>query len=197
MYRHHQHHHRGRERADLAGMFWAARFGRRDDFARGFEDMRRGGRRRMFDGGELRLILLKLIEEQPRHGYDLIRELETRSGGAYSPSPGVIYPSLTLLADMDLIGEETSEDAGRKKFAITDAGRAHLAERAEEVSAAFARLQSLADLRERTDAAPIARAMHNLKHALHNRLSQPGVDKAAVLEVAALIDEAAGKIERL
>jgi DNA-binding PadR family transcriptional regulator len=109
----------------------------------------------------------------------------------------VIYPSLTLLADMGFIAEGAAEDAGRKRFAITEAGRAHLAEHADEVAAAFARLQRLADLRERTDAAPIARAMHNLKHALHNRLSQAGVDKAAVLEVAALIDEAASKIERL
>ena len=151
----------------------------------------------MFDSGELRLVLLKLVEEQPRHGYDLIRELEDRSGGAYSPSPGVVYPTLTLLADMGLAEEAPAADGGaRKLFAITEAGRAHLAERAEEVAAAFARLKSLAELRERTDAAPIARAMQNLRLALHNRLSQPGVDNAAVLEVAALIDEAAGKIER-
>ncbi|NWM55099.1 PadR family transcriptional regulator, partial [Escherichia coli] len=59
----------------------------------GFGHGERGGRRRMFDGTELRLILLKLIEEQPRHGYDLIREIEERSGGAYAPSPGVVYPT--------------------------------------------------------------------------------------------------------
>ncbi|WP_447514071.1 PadR family transcriptional regulator, partial [Clostridioides difficile] len=59
----------------------------------------------MFDGTELRLILLKLIEEQPRHGYDLIREIEERSGGAYAPSPGVVYPTLTMLDDMGLIEE--------------------------------------------------------------------------------------------
>src|SRR6218665_2664594 len=90
----------------------------------------RGGRRRMFDGTELRLILLKLIEEQPRHGYDLIREIEERSGGAYAPSPGVVYPTLTMLADMDLIEEAKSEGA-KKQFAITEAGTAHLAERTE------------------------------------------------------------------
>src|SRR5690606_25340682 len=66
----------------------------------------RGGRRRLFDGGELRLVLLKLIGDQPRHGYDLIREIEDKTGGAYAPSPGVIYPTLTLLADMGLIEEE-------------------------------------------------------------------------------------------
>jgi DNA-binding PadR family transcriptional regulator len=87
-----------------------------------------GGRRRMFDGGELRLVLLKLIEETPRHGYDLIREIEDRSGGAYAPSPGVIYPTLTLLADMGLIEEAKSEGA-KKLFAITHAGSVHLTEK--------------------------------------------------------------------
>src|ERR1700741_3032027 len=79
------------------------------------------GRRRMFDGGELRLVLLKLISEQPRHGYDLIREIEERTGGAYAPSPGVVYPTLTLLEDMGLIDEEKSEGA-RKLFSITKLG---------------------------------------------------------------------------
>ena len=51
--------------------------------------------RRMFDGGELRLVLLKLIADEPRHGYDLIREIEELTGGAYAPSPGVVYPTLT------------------------------------------------------------------------------------------------------
>ncbi len=72
----------------------------------------RGGRsRRMFDGSELRLVLLKLIEEQPRHGYDLIRDIEERTGGAYAPSPGVIYPTLTMLDDMGMIEEQKSEGA--------------------------------------------------------------------------------------
>jgi DNA-binding PadR family transcriptional regulator len=189
-------HHHCERRFERAAR-WAARYGRGESFSGDWERGRRGGgRRRMFDAGELRLILLKLIEEQPRHGYDLIREVEARSGGAYSPSPGVVYPTLTLLLDMGLV-EETGEGANRKLFAVTEAGRVHLAERAEEVAAAFARLQSLAEIRERTEAAPVARAIHNLRAALHNRLSQPGVDKALILEVAGLIDEAASRIERL
>lgn len=156
----------------------------------------RGGRRRLFDAGELRLVLLTLVGEQPRHGYDLIREIETRSGGAYAPSPGVVYPTMTLLLDMGLV-EERAEPPNRKVFAVTDAGRAHLAERDAEVAAALARLQALADIRGRTDAAPVARAMQNLKTALHDRLSRAGVDKAIIFEVADLIDEAARKIERL
>lgn len=157
---------------------------------------RGGERRRMFEGGELRLVLLKLIEEQPRHGYDLIREIETLSGGAYAPSPGVVYPTMTLLMDMGL-AEEQASDGPRKLLGITGAGREHLAERAGEVEIAMGRLAALARMSERTDAAPVRRAMANLKTALTDRLSQAGATRETQLEVARIIDEAAGKIERL
>ena len=156
----------------------------------------RGGRRRMFDGNELRLLLLKLIEEQPRHGYDLIREIEERSGGAYAPSPGVVYPTLTMLDDMDLIEEQKSQGA-KKQFAITEAGRAHLAERAEEVEALFARLSELGEARARHSGGPIRRAMGNLRAVLQERLSGSEVDSSTLHDVAAILDEAAQKIERL
>lgn len=154
------------------------------------------GRRRMFDGGELRLVLLSLIVEQPRHGYDLIREIEERTGGAYAPSPGVIYPTLTLLEDMGLI-EEAKDDGARKLFAITEAGKAHLAERAEEAEALLARLADLGAMREKTDGAPIRRAIGNLRSVLQHRLSRDDVDSDLLHAAAALIDEAAQKIERL
>jgi DNA-binding PadR family transcriptional regulator len=153
-------------------------------------------RRRLFDGGELRLVLLKLIAEQPRHGYELIRAIEARSGGAYAPSPGAVYPTITLLLDTGLI-EESGAGATRKAFAASAAGRAHLAQHEAEIGAALGRLQALADLRAQVDAAPVVRAMQNLKTALRNRLSQDGVEKSVALDVADLIDEAARKIERL
>jgi DNA-binding PadR family transcriptional regulator len=156
---------------------------------------RGGGRRRMFDGGELRLVLLKLIADKPRHGYDLIRAIEERTGGAYAPSPGIVYPTLTLLSEMGLIDEQLAEGA-RKLFAITPEGTAHLAEHDAEVVAMLARLDSLGAMRERTDAVPIRRAMHNLRSVLMSRLGD-GLDKERMLEATALIDEAARKIERL
>jgi DNA-binding PadR family transcriptional regulator len=162
----------------------------------GFGHGERGGRRRMFDGTELRLILLKLIEEQPRHGYDLIKEIEERSGGAYAPSPGVVYPTLTMLDDMGLIEESKSEGA-KKQFAITEAGTAHLAERTEEVEALFARLQQLAGMRARADGGPIRRAMGNLRTVLQERLAAENVDPDMLHSVAEILDEAARKIERL
>jgi DNA-binding PadR family transcriptional regulator len=156
---------------------------------------RGGGRRRMFDGGELRLVLLKLIADKPRHGYDLIRAIEERTGGAYAPSPGIVYPTLTLLSEMGLIDEQLAEGA-RKQFAVTPEGTAHLAEHDAEVVAMLARLDALGAMRERTEAVPIRRAMHNLRSVLMSRLGD-GLDKERMLEATALIDEAARKIERL
>src|ERR1051326_1639592 len=110
----------------------------------GWNGGRRGRRaRRVFEGGELRLVLLKLISDQPRHGYDLIRAIEELTGGEYAPSPGVVYPTLTLLQDMGLIDEAAGE-AARKPFQITKAGTTHLEENADEVEELFERLRDLA-----------------------------------------------------
>ena len=155
-----------------------------------------GGRRRLFDNETLRLILLKLIADEPRHGYDLIRAIEALSGEAYAPSPGVVYPTLTLLADMDLIAEQPGEGS-RKRFAITDAGRVQIEDRKAALDLALERLASLAQKAQRMDGGPVRRAMHNLRFALQNRLEKEGADEQTLLDVAALIDEAAHKIERL
>ena len=166
---------------------------RRGGFGRSGDGSRRG---RVFDSGELRLVLLKLIEEAPRHGYDLIREIEARTGGAYAPSPGVIYPTLTLLGDMGLIGEAASEGA-KKQFAITEAGRAELVAKADEVAALLNRLSAMGEQRAKTDGAPIRRAMGNLRAVLQNRLADDDVTAATLHDVAAIIDDAAQKIERM
>ena len=162
----------------------------------GVDDRKGRGRRRMFDSGELRLVLLKLIADEPRHGYDLIRAIEERTGGAYAPSPGVVYPTLTLLEDMGLIEERQSEGA-KKQFAATAAGETHLAERTEEVEALFARLDALGEERARTDSGSVRRAMGNLRHVLMNRLSEGDVDEDGIHAIVATIDEAAQKIERM
>jgi len=177
-------------------------FGRRG-FGRhghGFEAERgeggRSGRRRVFDAGELRLVLLKLIADQPRHGYELIRAIEELTGGSYVPSPGMVYPTLTMLDEMGHVAEVKSEGA-RKAFAVTAEGTAHLAERQAEVEALFARLAELATVSERTDAMPVRRAMGNLRAVLIHRLGRAGVQSATVHEAVAIIDEAAQRIERL
>jgi len=159
-----------------------------------------GGRgrraRRMFESGELRLVLLKLIADEPRHGYDLIRAIEDLTGGEYAPSPGVVYPTLTLLQDMGLIDEAPGEGT-RKAFQVTDEGRAHLDERAEEVDGLIARLSDLKP-REGSVAGPaIGRAVKNLMTALRHRVSREGLNDELLHEIAAILDEAAQRIERV
>jgi len=155
----------------------------------------RGPRGRMFNRDELRLVLLSLIGEQARHGYDLIKALEERSGGHYSPSPGVIYPALSLLADEGLVAEQASDDQ-RRKFAITEAGRAVLAEEAEAADAALERLKDLGERAERHRAPPVERAAFNLFAAVSQRMGKGGEDELAH-QVAEILDEAAQRIERL
>jgi DNA-binding PadR family transcriptional regulator len=167
-------------------------FGRDGEHGEG----RGGRRRRVFDSGELQLVLLKLIADQPRHGYELIRAIEELTGGAYVPSPGVIYPTLTLLQDMGRI-EEAAAEGPRKPFAVTADGTAELLAKKPEVEALFARLAELASMRERTDGGPVRRAMGNLRTVLLDRLGKDGVQSETMHEVAAILDEAARKIERL
>ena len=158
---------------------------------------RRGRRaRRMFEGGELRLVLLKLIADEPRHGYDLIRAIEELTGGEYAPSPGVVYPTLTLLQDMGLI-EEAAGEGPRKPFQVTDEGRSHLAERADEVEALFDRLADLKPRQSDMAGPAIGRAVRNLMTALSHRIGRNGLDEDLLHEIAAILDDAAQRIERV
>jgi DNA-binding PadR family transcriptional regulator len=175
-----------------------------DNFGGGPRGRRGGGRGgsrgRVLDSAELRLVLLKLIWEEPRHGYELIKAIEGLSGGAYAPSPGMVYPTLTLLADVGEVAE--SADGSRKRFTITDAGAKALHDEADAVTAAMARLEDLARINARTDAPPVRRAMRNLHSALGARLHRAeGEDEAVLhalqLDIAAILDEATGRIERL
>ena len=166
---------------------WSAEFG---------HGRRGGGRRRMFESGELRLVLLKLIADQPRHGYDLIRAIEELTDGTYAPSPGVVYPTLTMLQDMGLIQEAAAEGT-RKAFAVTPEGEAHLAERIEEVEALFARLSGMGEGKRRAGGHPIKRAVANLLSALWHRVTREELDEDRLHEIAAILDEAAQRIERL
>jgi DNA-binding PadR family transcriptional regulator len=155
-----------------------------------------GGGRRMFDGGELRLVLLKLIADEPRHGYDLIRAIEEMTGGAYAPSPGVVYPTLTMLDEMGLIGEQESEGT-KKRFAATDDGRRHLDERRDEVDALIDRLESVGGRRQRWGGSPVWRSVTNLGTAMRLRIERGDLSENTMHDIAELIDDLARKIERL
>ncbi|MGZ8997857.1 MAG: PadR family transcriptional regulator [Allosphingosinicella sp.] len=154
------------------------------------------GRRRLFEAGELRLVLLKLIADQPRHGYDLIRAIEEMTHGDYAPSPGVVYPTLTMLQDMGLV-EEAKGEGARKVFTVTAEGRAHVEEKSDEIDGLLARLEALGSDQRKAGGAPIKRSVANLLSALWHRVTRGETNDQTMHDIAAILDEAAQKIERL
>ncbi len=190
-----QHSHQRCMRGGSGGPRWSP-FGGMDG-----EGAWRGGRRRggglgrVLEQGDLRTLVLALIAEQPRHGYDLIKEIEARAGGAYAPSPGVIYPLLTLLEEMGH-AEAAPAEGGKKLFAATEAGAAFLEERKDAVAAIFARLAVIRERFADGRAPQIVRAMENLKMALRLRLERGAISDDDAQKIAAAIDAAALAVER-
>ncbi|WP_309622491.1 PadR family transcriptional regulator [Novosphingobium sp.] len=176
------------------GSGWGSDFG--DDFGTSQRGRGPRGRARMFGSGELRLVLLGLVGEAPRHGYELIKAIEELSGGNYAPSPGVVYPTLNLLTDEGLIGEQEGSGT-RKSFEITAAGRSELDTRIDEFKAIISRLTALAQDDERHSAPPLKRAMGNLFMAVRQRMTGSGFERETMHQIAEILDEAARKIERL
>ena len=150
----------------------------------------------MFEGGQLKLVLLKMVADEPRHGYELIRAIEEMTDGGYAPSPGIVYPTLTLLEDMGLIAPKKSDDT-RKTYKITKEGKKYLADNSEEVDELFGRLEDKAEKRRRGQRPEMKRAMANLMMALRNRVVEEGWDERLIDEVTEILDDAARRIERL
>jgi len=153
-----------------------------------------GVRRRFFGQGDVRLIILKLISEKPSHGYEIIKAIEDRLGGAYSPSPGIVYPALTLLEEQGLIRVETT-DGPRKLYAITPEGETELERNRATAEEIFARIAAIHARHGGGPAPQIVRAMENLKLALRLRLSQGPLAAEVVARIANLLDEAAKGVE--
>lgn len=159
---------------------------------------RGGGRNRLFDYGEMRLLVLSLISEKPTYGYELIKTIEEKFGGSYTPSPGVIYPTLTWLEEAGHIrpvGEE-----GRKSYGVTPEGEAFVtANRGtlDEILARAATADTEGKGGRRTLSMPVMRGMENLKTALRLRLRNGTLDAESEAKIATVLDEAARAIEQV
>jgi DNA-binding PadR family transcriptional regulator len=155
-----------------------------------------GGRtRRVFDQGDLRYVLLQLIAQAPRHGYELIKAIEEKFAGTYSPSPGVIYPTLTLLEELGYIRPDGAEGP-RKQFVVTPEGTAFLAANQAVVDQIFARMAEIGQAYAGGPAPEIGRAMRNLEAALTIRLGRGPLSTDEVRAVTAILDRAAGEVEQ-
>ena len=155
----------------------------------------RSGVRRALDHGHLRLRMLQLIAEAPRHGYDLIREIEARTEGAYVPSPGVIYPTLEALQDLGFVAAEA--DGTRRSFRITPDGEAELAREAETLAQIHERLGALQASEMPEDPEDVRGAMHRLRHSVIREIRGYSGDAARRRAVAEILTEAQERIAKL
>lgn len=151
---------------------------------------------RFFAQGDLRLLVLTLVGEKPRHGYEIIKAIEDRVAGAYSPSPGVIYPTLTLLEELGYVTVAAAE-GGKKLHEITSTGRAFLDLNQPALAAILARMDEAVRVAGDSPAPQIHRASENLKLALRLRTARAPLTEAQITSIAAAFDTAATTIESI
>ncbi|WP_072569666.1 PadR family transcriptional regulator [Enterobacter sp. SA187] len=155
-----------------------------------------GSRRpRFFGHGDLRLVILDLLSRNASHGYELIKAIEQLTLGHYTPSPGVIYPTLDFLQEQALIA--IGEDGGRKKIAITAAGTQWLAENAEQLGQIQARIKARSVGYLLRQDPQMKRALDNFKAVLDRKVNQENVSAAQREQIIAVIDRAALEISQL
>ncbi len=155
-----------------------------------------GGRERFFEGGHLRLVILQLIADKPSYGYEIIKAIEEQLSGGYAPSPGVIYPTLTLLEEEGL-AEVVSTEGNKKRYAATDAGRAELKANGPLLKAILGRMQEARKMFGRGRSPQIMRAMMNLQIALKMRVERGDLSAEQVGKIADAIDVAARAIDEV
>lgn len=152
-----------------------------------------GGRgARMFDSGALRLVVLGLIAEEPRHGYDIIKALEARFQGTYSPSPGAIYPMLQMLEEADLVSSQTS--GNKRLYSITPEGQAYLDENKADLDRINAQLDEASG---HIKGAVVGEELRGLRDLLMRRLRGGEMDPETAGKAVDILKKARADIEGL
>jgi DNA-binding PadR family transcriptional regulator len=169
-----------------------SRFGRHGGpWQRGFG----GGRERFLDPGDLQLLILQLLSEKPSYGYELIKSIEERLSGGYAPSPGVVYPTLTLLEERGFAQVVEPTEGGRKVFAITDAGKAELKTNEARLREITERMEHTGHAFRRGRSPQIMRAFRNLGEAVRLRMFRADLTPEQIAKIAEAIDKAAQAID--
>jgi DNA-binding PadR family transcriptional regulator len=154
-----------------------------------------GGRERLFDSGELQFVILKFLAERPSYGYELIKAIEERLAGGYAPSPGVIYPTLTLLEERGLT-EVVSSEGNRKVYGITEAGKQELSANRARLDAIFDRIEHSGRRFGRERSPEIMRAFRNLGEAIRGRMMRgENFTPEQITKIAQAINDAARTID--
>lgn len=160
----------------------------------------RGGHRRrtgrIFEQGDLKYVILRLLEEKPRHGYEVIKELEDRFNGVYSPSPGTVYPTLTMLEDLGY-AKVTQDEGGRKVYEITPEGSAYLAAHSTTVDSIFEKIARFVEGILDTPMLELNASFRRLGKAAYGQASRDVNDTARLQRIREIIDRAASELEQL
>lgn len=154
------------------------------------------GRGRMFGHGDLKFVVLNLLAEKPRHGYEIIRELEDRFGGAYSPSPGTVYPTLSLLEDLGY-ARARAEEGNRKVYEITDEGRKYLEENRSVVDEIFERVDDFGSFVFGPVMSVLGRSFADLGRATFRSAMRHQGDQQWVQRAREVLERAAREVEGL
>jgi DNA-binding PadR family transcriptional regulator len=171
---------------DFMGWFGGGRRGRGGPF--------RGGR--MFEQGDLKYVILQLLDEKPRHGYEIIKALEDRCGGMYSPSAGTVYPTLTLLEDLGYASVAV-EEGGKKIYSITNEGRAYLAQNRSAVDDIFDRIGELGSAFLSDAMMDVNRAFRDVGRATYRGAPRIFRDKEAIAKIKEALDRATREIDEI
>ena len=151
---------------------------------------------RMFGAGDLRYVILQQIAEKPSHGYEIIKSIQERLGGAYAPSPGVVYPTLTMLEE-EGYATVSSTESNKKLYAATESGLEYLKENKVVVKAIFGRMEQAAKIFGRGRSPQIMRAVMNLRYALKIRTERGNLSPQQTSKIAEAIDAAARLIDEV
>lgn len=151
---------------------------------------------RIFEQGDLKYVILRLLEEKPRHGYDIIKALEERFGGAYAPSPGTVYPTLSMLEDLGY-ATARAEEGGKRIYEITDEGRKHLAEHSDTVEGIFDRIARFVEGFLEAPMMDINGAFRDLGRATYSYASSHISNAEQLAKVREILQRARQEIEAL
>jgi DNA-binding PadR family transcriptional regulator len=157
---------------------------------------RRGKTGRFFEQGDLKYVILRMLDEKPRHGYDIIKDLEERFGGAYAPSPGTVYPTLTMLEDLGY-ARARQEESGKKIYEITDEGRKHLSEHSTTVDDIFERISRFVQGFLDQPMMEVNQAFKHVGRATYSKASGHVENKELLTKVKDILERAAAEIEAL
>jgi DNA-binding PadR family transcriptional regulator len=186
---------RGRWSDDFGGDWQFGRWGGRrgGGFFGGFGPF--GPGERFFGRGDLKYVILELLKDQPRHGYDIIRALEARMRGYYRPSPGSVYPTLQMLEDLGYV--TSTQHEGKKVYTITDAGRGYLEEQKSTVDDIRDRIAAGWDAAQRPEVSDLMHEAQQLARALFRQGTRNLQDTERLKRLRDIVARARSEVEAL